>query len=78
MQTKAKELTKLYEDISRKGIKMSEKELVRSIFEFAMEKEDDLMLLLKKKRSEEILKDWLKQTVDGEATDSVKEHDLVL
>jgi len=46
----------IYEHLSKRGIKMSRDELLKAIFEFAAEKEDELLAVLERKKSEEILK----------------------
>ena len=56
MEYESKELIKLYEHLLKKGIKTSEAELLKTIFEFAAEKEDELLAKVKRKNSEEILK----------------------
>jgi hypothetical protein len=78
MGYESKELTRLYEYLSKRGITTSEDELLRVILEFAAEKEDELSLMLKRKKSEEILKKWLDSRVEIEATDSLSEHDSVM
>ena len=78
MSYERKELTRLYEYLSKRGITTSEDELLRVILEFAVEKEDELSLRLKMKKSEDILKRWLESRVEIEATDSLNEHDSVL
>jgi hypothetical protein len=78
MGYESKELTRLYEYLSKRGITTSEDELLRVILEFAAEKEDELSLMLKRKKSEEILKRWLESSVEIEATDSLSEHDSVM
>ena len=78
MSYERKELTRLYEYLSKRGITTSEDELLRVILEFAVEKEDELSLRLKRKKSEDILKRWLESRVEIEATDSLNEHDSVL
>ena len=78
MSYERKELTRLYEYLSKRGITASEDELLRAILEFAVEKEDELSLRLKRKKSEDILKRWLESRVEIEATDSLNEHDSVL
>ena len=78
MGYESKELTRLYEYLSKHGIKTSEEELLRVIVEFAAEKEDELSLMLKRKKSEDILKKWLESSVEIEAIDSLHEHDSVL
>jgi len=78
MDYESKELTRLYEYLSKRGLTTSEDELLRVILEFAAEKEDELSLMLKRKKSEDILKRWLESHVEIEATDSLNEHDSVL
>ena len=115
MGYESRELIKIYEYLSKKGIKTSEKELLKVIFEFASEKEEELLaveavpqlllapkiLLLfefealfaflflpildcwtasvvKRKKSEEILKQWLETPVEVEKTDALKEHNSVV
>jgi len=78
MGYESKELTRLYEYLSKRGITTSEDELLRVILEFAAEKEDELSLMLKRKKSEEILKKWLESLIEIETTDSLREHDSVI
>ena len=78
MGYESKELRRLYEYLSKRGITTSEDELLRAVIELAAEKEDELSLMLKRKKSEEILKRWLESRVDIEATDSLNEHDSVM
>ena len=78
MRCETKELTKIYEYLSKKGVETSEEELLKTIFEFAAEKEDELLAVVKRKRSEEILKRWLENPIEIEETDALKEHDLVI
>jgi hypothetical protein len=73
-----RELIKIYEYLSKKGIKTSEKELLKVIFEFASEKEEELLAIVKRKKSEEILKQWLETPVEVEKTDALKEHNSVV
>ena len=73
-----KELIKIYEYLFKKGIKTSEEELLKTIFEFAAEKEDELLAVVKRKRSEEFLKRWLETPVEIEKTDALKEHNSVV
>ena len=73
-----KELIKIYEYLFKKGIETSEEELLKTIFEFAAEKEDELLAVVKRKKSEEILKQWLETPVEVEKTDALKEHNSVL
>ena len=73
-----RELIKIYEYLSKKGIKTSEKELLKVIFEFASEKEEELLAVVKRKKSEEILKQWLETPVEVEKTDALKEHNSVV
>ncbi len=78
MEYESKELIKLYEHLLKKGIKTSEAELLKTIFEFAAEKEDELLAKVKRKNSEEILKRWLETPVEVEKTDALKEHNSVI
>ena len=78
MEYERKELIKIYEHLSKKGIKTSEDELLKAIFEFAEEKEDELLVRVKRKKSEEILKRWLETSVEVEKTDALKEHNSVI
>ena len=68
----------IYEHLSKRGIKMSRDELLKAIFEFAAEKEDELLAVLERKKSEEILKNWLDTPIEIEETDALKEHNLVI
>ena len=83
MRYESKELIKIYEHL-KKDIKMSEDELLKAIFELASEKEkekekeDELLAVLKRKKSEEILKRWLETPVEVEKTDALKEHNSVI
>ena len=78
MGYESRELIKIYEYLSKKGIKTSEKELLKVIFEFASEKEEELLAVVKRKKSEEILKQWLETPVEVEKTDALKEHNSVV
>jgi hypothetical protein len=78
MGYEGEELTRLYEYLSKRGITTSEDELLRVILEFAAEKEDELSLMLGRKKSEDILKRWLESLVEIEPTDSLNEHDSVM
>lgn len=78
MRCETKELTKIYEYLSKNGVETSEEELLKTILEFAAEKEDELLAVVKRKRSEEILKKWLETPIEIEETDALKEHDLVI
>jgi hypothetical protein len=78
MEYESKELIEIYEYLSKKGIKTSEKELLEAIFEFAFEKEEELLAVVKRKKSEEILRRWLETPVEVEKTDALKEHNSVV
>jgi hypothetical protein len=73
-----KELTKIYKYLFKKGIETSEEELLKTIFEFAAEKEDELLAVVKRKKSEEFLKRWLATPVEVEKTDALTEHNSVV
>lgn len=78
MEYECKELIKIHEHLSKKGIKTSEKELLKVIFKFASEKEGELLAIIKRKKSEEILKQWIETPIKVEKTDALKEHNLVI
>ena len=78
MEYEREGLIKIYEHLSKKGIKTSEDELLKAIFEFATEKEDELLAMVKRKKSEEILKQWLETPVEVKKTDALKEHNSVV
>ena len=46
-------------------------------FEFALHREDEFVLMLKKKNADQLLRSWLGHPVTGERTDAVVEHDFV-
>jgi len=71
-------LIKIYEDLTKRGIKTNEAELLKAIIEFAAEKEDELLAMVKRKKSEEILKQWLETPVEVKKTDALKEHNSVV
>lgn len=78
MGYESKELIKIYEYLTKKGIETSEDELLKAIFELAAEKEDELLAIVKRKKSEEILMRWLETPVEVEKTDALKEHNSVI
>ena len=78
MEYESKELIEIYEYLSKKGIKTSEKELLEAIFEFASEKEEELLAVVKRKKSEEILRRWLETPVEVGKTNALKEHNSVV
>jgi len=71
-------LSKVQEDLAKNGIKISGDRLMEAILKFVAEKEDELIKAIKMEKSDEILKQWLETPVEVEATDSLKEHDLVI
>lgn len=78
MGYESKELIKIYVYLTKKGIETSEDELLKAIFELATEKEDELLAIVKRKKSEEILMRWLETPVEVEKTDALKEHNSVI
>ena len=78
MEYEREELIRIYGHLSKRGIKMSRDVLLKAIFEFAAEKEDELLAVLERKKSEEILKKWLDTPIEIEETDALKEHNLVI
>jgi len=71
-------LSKVQEDLAKKGIKISGDRLMEVILKFVAEKEVELIKAIKREKSDEILKQWLETPVEVEATDALKEHDLVI
>jgi len=45
---------------------------------FVAEREEELIKAIKREKSDQILKQWLETPVKVEATDALKEHDLVI
>ena len=45
---------------------------------FVAEREVELIKTIKREKSDEILKRWLETPVEVEATDALKEHDLMI
>jgi len=78
MGYESKELIKINKYLSKKGIDTSEDEVLKVIFEFVAEKEDELLAIVKRKKSEEILRQWLETPVEVEKTDALKEHNSVI
>ena len=49
-----------------------------AILEFAIENENELLKLLKREKSEEILKRWVETAVEVDETDALREHNSVI
>ena len=49
MEYEREELIRIYEHLSKRGVKMSRDELLKAIFEFAAEKEDELLAYWKER-----------------------------
>ena len=71
-------LSKVQEDLAKRGIKISEDRLMEVILKFVAEKEEELIKAIRREKSDQILKRWLETPVEVEATDALKEHDLVI
>jgi hypothetical protein len=70
-------LSKVQEDLDKRGIKVSGDSLMEMILKFVAEKEEELIKVIKREKSDEILKHWLETPVEVEETDALREHDLV-
>lgn len=71
-------LSKVQEDLAKMGIKISEDRLMEVILKFVAEKEGELIKVIRREKSDEILKRWLETPVEVEETDALREHDLVI
>jgi len=71
-------LSKVQEDLAKRGIEISEDRLMEVILKFVAEKEEELIKAIRREKSDEILKRWLETPVEVEETDSFREHDLVI
>ena len=71
-------LSKVQEDLAKRGIKISEDRLMEVILKFVAEKEEELIKAIRREKSDQILKRWLETPVEVETTDALKEHDLMI
>ena len=61
------EFMKIYEYLSKKGIKVSREKLEETLIKFIMNREEELIEMIKEEEeSDEILKKWLKTPVETE------------
>ncbi len=67
----------LQEHIERRGVKMTQQELLNEVVEYAVEEENSLYNYLKEEK-EEPLKSFLRPSSKGPKTNCVKEIDEVL
>jgi len=75
----ASEITKIYEYLSKRGIKMSKEKVEENLIKFLLDREDELIEAIKQGESDEKLKEWLENPVDsGRRSNAVKEHNTVL
>ena len=72
------EFMKIYEYLSKKGIKVSREKLEETLIKFIMNREEELIEMIKEEKSDEMLKKWLETPVEIEKTDVVKEHNTVI
>ena len=72
------EFMKIYEYLSKKGIKVSREKLEETLIKFIMNREEELIEMIKEEESDEMLKKWLETPVETEKTDVVKEHNTVI
>ena len=78
MDRKKVKLHTLMRDLKKWGMETSEDSLLENVFEFALKREDEFLLMLKKKNAEQLLRSWLEHPVVVKQTDAVEEHDAVL
>jgi len=72
------EFMKIYEYLSKRGIKVSREKLEETLIKFIMNREEELIEMIKEEESDEMLKKWLETPVETEKTDVVKEHNTVI
>jgi len=72
------EFMKIYEYLSKKGIKVSREKLEETLIKFIMNREEELIEMIKEEESDEMLKKWLETPVETEKTDIVKEPNTVI
>ena len=61
------EFMKIYEYLSKKGIKVAREKLEETLIKFIMNREEELIEMIKEEEeSDEILKKWLKTPVETE------------
>ena len=78
MEQKSALLSKIQEYLTEGGIEIAEDKLIELVLQFAFERRDELVKMLKEHHSEEILRKWLETPVEVEESDALKEHDMVL
>jgi len=78
MEQKSALLSKIQEYLTEGGIELAEDKLIELALQFAFERKDELVKMLKEQHSEEILRKWLGTPVEVEESDALKEHDMVL
>ena len=73
-------LQNIQRHLKKKGLNLSQQELLGKIVEYISENELDFIENLKEKRTgndEDILDDWLDKQINGKPSDVVLEHDGV-
>ena len=73
-------LQNIQRHLKKKGLNLSQQELLGKIVEYISENELDFIENLKEKRTgndEDILDDWLDKQINGKPSDVVLEHDEV-
>jgi hypothetical protein len=74
-------LQNIQRHLKRKGLKLSQQELLGQIIRYISENELEFIKNIDNKQStdnNELLKKWLEKPIDGEESDAVKEHDGVI
>jgi len=70
----------IQESLARDNIKISAEELLDLIVDFSLKNKQKLIETVRnrRKRSDNLLKEWLATPIDIETTDALSEHDLVM
>jgi len=72
------EIAKIHKYLLKRGIKISKEKLEETLIKFIMNKEEELIEMIKEEESDEILKKWLETPIEVKKTNVVKEHNTVI
>jgi predicted Holliday junction resolvase-like endonuclease len=65
--------------LSKRGLRVSQRKLMDSIYELLAKNESEILLRIDKKKNYELkLKKWLESPIETKRTDALEEHDLVV
>ena len=66
-------------NLSRRGLNISDRKLMETIFELLAKNENEVLCRIKQKKNyESKLKKWLANPIETESTNALEEHDLVV